>query len=213
MISVLVVDDHAIVRAGLRLILDAEPGMEVVGEAADGEQAVLAATAQRPDVVLLDLQMPGMTGIETLPGLLEAQPGVRVVILSMEGAPQLVQAAFAAGAHGYVLKEAADTEVVEAVRAVAGGEQYVAPALGARLIAGELAEQRRADADPLSGRERQVFRLLALGYTNQEVAAKLFVSVRTVEGTRGHILQKLGLSSRADLVRYALQHGLLDLEE
>jgi two-component system, NarL family, response regulator NreC len=209
-IRVLVVDDHAVVRAGLRRVLDAEDDIETVGEAATAERAVFEALETMPDVVLLDVVMPGKTGIDGLPALLQAVPGVRVLMLSMQDDPRYVREAFEAGASGYVLKEAADTDVVDAVRVVASGDQYVHPALGARLVAAESEERKRAASDPLSEREREVLRLLALGHTNQEIAAQLYISVRTAETHRAHIMQKLGLSSRAELVRYALDHGLVD---
>jgi two-component system, NarL family, response regulator NreC len=133
-----------------------------------------------------------------------------VLLLSMQDDPRYLREAFAAGASGYVLKEAADTEVVDAVRAVAAGERYVHPALGARLVQAEAEERRRADEDPLSEREREVLRLLALGHTNQEIAKMLYISVRTAETHRAHIMQKLRLSSRAELVRYALAEGMLE---
>jgi two-component system response regulator NreC len=145
-----------------------------------------------------------------MPAVLQAAPDARVLVLSMQDDPRYVREAFEAGAAGYVLKEAADSEVVDAVRAVAGGERYVHPALGARLVAAEAEERRRAAEDPLSDREREVLRLLALGHTNQEIANVLFISVRTAETHRAHIMQKLRLSSRAELVRYALDEGLLD---
>ena len=209
-IRVLVVDDHAVVRTGLRRVLDAEPDIETVAEAATAERAVFEAIDHTPDVVLLDVMMPGKSGIDGLPALLQAVPGTRVLILSMQDDPRYVREAFEAGASGYVLKEAADTEVVSAVRAVAAGERYVHPALGARLVAAEVEERRRAEVDPLSEREREVLRLLALGHTNQEIARMLYISVRTAETHRAHIMQKLVLSSRAELVRYALAEGLLD---
>jgi two-component system response regulator NreC len=209
-IRVLVVDDHAVVRAGLRRVLDAEGDIETVGEAASAERAVFEALEARPDVVLMDVVMPGKTGIEGMPALLQALPDVKVLMLSMQDDPRYVREAFEAGASGYVLKEAADTDVVDAVRAVAAGERYVHPALGARLIAAESEERKRAESDPLSERERGVLRLLALGHTNQEIAAQLYISVRTAETHRAHIMQKLGLSSRAELVRYALDHGLVE---
>jgi two-component system response regulator NreC len=209
-IRVLVVDDHAVVRAGLRRVLDAEADIETVGEAANVERAVFEALEARPDVVLLDVVMPGKTGIEGMPALLQAVPDVKVLMLSMQDDPRYVREAFEAGASGYVLKEAADTDVVHAVRAVAAGERYVHPALGARLIAAESEERKRAESDPLSEREREVLRLLALGHTNQEIAALLYISVRTAETHRAHIMQKLGLSSRAEIVRYALDHGLVE---
>jgi len=137
-------------------------------------------------------------------------PDAKVLVLSMQDDPRYVREAFEAGARGYVLKEAADTDVVDAVRAVASGERYVHPSLGARLVAAEAEERKRAESDPLSEREREVLRLLALGHTNQEIAALLYISVRTAETHRAHIMQKLGLASRAELVRYALDHGLID---
>jgi two-component system response regulator NreC len=209
-IRVLIVDDHAVVRSGLRRVLDAEPDIETVAEAADADRAVFEAIEQKPDVVLLDVTMPSKSGIEGIPALLQAAPTAKVLMLSMQDDPHYVRQAFEAGARGYVLKEAADTEVVDAVRAVAAGERYVHPALGARLVQAESEERRRAEEDPLSDREREVLRLLALGHTNQEIAKMLYISVRTAETHRAHIMQKLGLTSRAQLVSYALAEGLLE---
>ena len=209
-IRVLIVDDHAVVRAGLRRVIEAEADLEAVGEAATAERALFAAIEHKPDVVLLDVVMPGQSGIEGLPALLQAVPEVKVLVLSMQDDPRYVREAFDAGASGYVLKEAADTEVVGAIRSVAAGERYVHPALGARLVAADAEERRRAEDDPLSEREREVLRLLALGHTNQEIAKLLYISVRTAETHRAHIMQKLRLGSRAELVRYALSEGLLD---
>jgi two-component system, NarL family, response regulator NreC len=211
-IRVLVVDDHAVVRTGLRRVLDAEDGIETVGEAPDAQRAVFEAMEHRPDVVLMDVVMPGKSGIEGMPALLQAVPDTKVLVLSMQDDPRYVREAFEAGASGYVLKEAADAEVADAVRAVAAGENYVHPALGAKLVAAEAEERRRAEHDPLSDREREVLRLLALGHTNQEIAQMLYISVRTAETHRAHIMQKLRLSSRAELVRYALEQGLLEQE-
>ena len=209
-IRVLVVDDHAVVRAGLRRVLDAEQDIETVAEAPDAERAVFEALESKPDVILLDIMLPGKSGIEGMPALRQAVPAAKVLVLSMQDDPRYVREAFDAGASGYVLKEAADTEVVGAVRAVAAGEQYLHPTLGARLMAADVEQRKRALADPLSDREREVLRLLALGHTNQEIAQLLFISVRTAETHRAHIMQKLHLSSRADLVRHALAEGLLD---
>jgi DNA-binding NarL/FixJ family response regulator len=209
-IRVLVVDDHAVVRSGLRLLVDAQPDMETVGEAESAERAVFEALAEKPDVILMDLVMPGKGGIAGMPAVLEAAAPAKVLVLSMQDDPRYVREAFAAGASGYVLKEAADTELVSAVRAVAAGERYVHPSLGARMIAAEAEAAARAQADPLSEREHEVLRLLALGHTNQEIASTLYISVRTAETHRAHIMQKLRLKSRADLVRYALDRGVLD---
>ena len=211
-VRVLVVDDHAVVRAGLRRVLDAEPDIETVGEAANADGAVLEAIEHRPDVVLMDVMMPGKSGIEGMPALMQAVPDAKVLFLSMQDDPRYVQEAFDAGASGYVLKDAADTEVVAAVRAVAGGDRYVDPVLGARLVEAAAANRKRAEVDPLSEREREVLRLLALGHTNQEIAKLLYISVRTAETHRAHVLRKLELSSRAELVRHALSEGLLDEE-
>jgi len=203
------VDDHAVVRSGLRLLLEAQDDVEVVGEAGTAKDAVFRARALRPDVILLDVVMPGESGIEVLPKLLTESPDSKVLVLSMQDDPSYVREAFAAGASGYVLKEAADEEVVAAVREIAGGGSYVHPALGARMVAAEAKERAAAEADPLSDREREVLRLLALGHTNQEIAEQLYISVRTAESHRAHIMQKLRLGTRAELVRYALAHGLL----
>ncbi len=209
-IRVLLVDDHAVVRSGLRLLLDAEEDIETVGEARNKQEAVFETRARKPDVVLMDMVMPGGSGIEATEAILREHPEVKVLVLSMQDDPAYVRQAFAAGVSGYVLKEAADIELVAAVREVAGGGGYVHPALGARLVVAEVESKWRADADPLSDREREVLRLLALGHTNQEIAKLLFISVRTAETHRAHIMQKLRLSTRAELVRHALAQGLLE---
>jgi two-component system, NarL family, response regulator NreC len=210
---VLIVDDHAVVRSGLRLLLDAEEDMEVVGEAGNLQEAVFRTRSLKPDVVLMDVVMPGASGIEVTPAVLKEHPDAHVLVLSMQDDPMYVREAFAVGASGYVLKEAADEEVVGAIREVAGGGRYVHPTLGARLVAAEAEERARAEADPLTDREREVLRLLALGHTNQEIAKTLFLSVRTVETHRAHIMQKLRLTTRAELVHYAMEQGLLEQEE
>jgi two-component system response regulator NreC len=209
-IRVLIVDDHAVVRSGLRLLLDAESDLEVVGEAGSAREAVFEARTANPDVILLDVVMPDQSGLEAIPTLLHEHPDTKILVLSMQDDPRYVREAFGAGARGYVLKEAADAEVVAAIREVAGGGRYVHPALGARLVEAETAEARRAEEDPLSEREREVLRLLALGHTNQEISTQLYISVRTAETHRAHIMQKLRLSSRAELVRYALEQGLME---
>jgi two-component system, NarL family, response regulator NreC len=211
-IRVVIVDDHAVVRSGLRRVLEAEEDIEVVAEAADLREAVFEARAHKPDVILMDVVMPGATGIEATPAVLKEAKDAKVLMLSMQDDPRYVREAFSAGASGYVLKEAADTEVVNAVREVANGGRYVHPMLGARLIQAEAQERAEAEEDPLSEREREVLRLLALGHTNQEIAKMLYLSVRTVETHRAHIMQKLRLTTRAELVRYAIDHGLLDEE-
>jgi DNA-binding NarL/FixJ family response regulator len=209
-IRILIVDDHAVVRLGLRLLLEREADFEIVGEAGTADEGVRAARLEKPDLVLLDVVMPGRSGLEAAAEIRDAAKGARLLILSMQDDPTYVREAFAAGASGYLLKEAADTELVAAIREVASGGRYVHPTLGARLAQAEVDAARRAAEDPLSDREREVLRLLALGHTNQEIAKQLFISVRTAETHRAHIMQKLGLGTRAELVRYAIANGLLD---
>jgi len=211
-IRVLVVDDHAVVRSGLRALLDREDQIAVVDEAATADEAVFRMIEHKPDVLLMDVTMPGTSGLEAIPKLLQASPATRVLMLSMHDDPRYVREAFAAGASGYVLKEAADTEVVAAIRTVAAGQSYVNPSLGARMAGAEAKAAADAKADPLSEREHEVLRMLALGHTNQEIAKALYISVRTAETHRAHIMQKLGLGARADLVRYALAHNLIEAE-
>jgi two-component system, NarL family, response regulator NreC len=211
-VRVLIVDDHAVVRAGLKLLLDAEDDIEAVGEAGNARDAVFRMRSLEPDVVLMDVVMPGESGLEATAKILHESPETKVLVLSMQDDPRYVREAFAVGASGYVLKEAADTELVAAIREVANGGRYVHPTLGARLVTADAEERRRADDDPLSDREREVLRLLAFGHTNQEIAQMLYISVRTAETHRAHIMQKLRLQSRAELVRHALAQGLLEGE-
>jgi two-component system response regulator NreC len=203
------VDDHAVVRSGLRLLIDSQDGLETVAEAGTARDAIFEVRKHKPDVVLMDVGLPDRTGIEATPDVLRESAETKVLILSMEDDPSYVREAFAAGAFGYVLKEAADMELVDALRQVANGGRYVNPALGARMAVAEAEASTRSEADPLSEREREVLRLLALGHTNQEIAKMLFISVRTAETHRAHIMQKLRLNTRAELVRYALSEGLL----
>jgi two-component system response regulator NreC len=209
-IRVVIVDDHAVVRSGLRLLLEAEDDIQVEDEGGTAEEAVRLARLYKPDVVLLDVTMPGQSGLEVAEEIRTAAPKASILVLSMHDDPSYVREAFANGASGYLLKEAADADLVAAVREVAAGSRYVHPVLGARLAQAEAEAAALAAADPLSEREREVLRLLALGHTNQEIAKMLYISVRTAETHRAHIMQKLRLTTRAELVRYALQHGLLE---
>jgi two-component system, NarL family, response regulator NreC len=208
-IRVVIADDHPVVRNGVKALLDAEADIDVVGEAGDATRAVFETIEQKPDVIVLDLTMPGVEGMSLVEKLRQTAPGSRIVVLSMHDSARHVRDAHAAGASGYVPKEAADADLVAAVRLVARGEQYVHPTLGAKLAVDQIEERRRADADPLSAREREVLGLLARGHTNQEVAKRLFISVRTAETHRAHIMRKLRLETRAELVRYAMDNGLL----
>ena len=204
-IRIVIADDHAVVRSGLRLLLDAEEDFEVVAEGGDVDAARRYVRGHHPAVLVLDLNMPGGSSLEAIPAIRAECPDTQIVVLTMQDAPAYARQALSAGAAGYVLKEAADTELVEAVRRAAAGETYLNPALGARIAR----EPPPGPPDDLSEREVEVLRLIALGHTNSEIATQLFLSVRTVETHRSHIQQKLRLSSRADLVRYALQRGLI----
>jgi two-component system, NarL family, response regulator NreC len=206
--TIVLADDHAVVRAGLRLLLDAEDGFAVVGEAADADAALRTVLGHKPSVLVLDLNMPGApTSLEAIPLVRERSPRTAVVVLTMQEDPSFARHALQAGAAGYVLKEAADAELVEAVRRAAAGETYLAPRLGAALAA--TPPEPAGPPDDLTPRELEVLRLIGLGHTNAEIGTALHLSIRTVETHRAHIQQKLRRSSRAELVRYALDHGLL----
>jgi two-component system response regulator NreC len=204
-IRIVLADDHAVVRSGLRLLLDSEPDFEVVAEAGDLEAAQRYVRGHHPDVLVLDLNMPGGSSLEAIPTIRQQMPETQIVVLTMQQEPAFARRALGAGAIGYVLKEAADDELVEAVHRAAAGESYLNPRLGARLAS----EPPPGPPDDLSEREVDVLRLIALGHTNAEIAGKLYLSVRTVETHRAHIQQKLNLSSRAELVGYALRRGLV----
>jgi two-component system response regulator NreC len=208
MIRIVLADDHAVVRSGLRMLLDNESDFEVVAEAANIEDARRYVRGHHPKVLVLDLNMPGGSTLEAIPTIREEFPDTHIVVLTMQKEPAFAREALSAGALGYVLKEAADDELVEAVRRAAVGESYLNPALGARMAA----EPPPGPPDDLSEREVEVLRLIALGHTNAEIGEQLYLSVRTVETHRSHIQQKLRLSSRAELVGYALDHGLISTE-
>jgi two-component system, NarL family, response regulator NreC len=208
-IRVLIIDDHQLVRSGLRRLLEGEDDLTVEDEAGTAYDAVRLARLHKPDVILLDVVMPGGSGLDAIPEIRDAAPDAKIVTLSMQDDPSYVRQAFASGASGYVLKEAADDELLAAIREVADGGNYVDPQLGARLAAADATAAAEAAADPLSDREHEVLRLLALGHTNQEIAQMLFLSVRTAETHRARIMQKLRISTRAELVRYAIEHGVL----
>ena len=207
-IRIALADDHAVVRTGLRLLLDAETGLQVVAEAGDVDGALRAVLGHKPDVLVLDLNMPGpQTSLEALADIAKRSPQTHVVVLTMQDDPGFVRQALRAGACAYVLKEAADSELIEAVRRAAAGRTYLNPSLGARLAA---APPEGGPPDDLTERETEILRLIALGHTNAEISEQLYLSVRTVESHRAHLQQKLRRSTRAELVRYAIDHGLLD---
>ena len=205
-IRIVLADDHAVVRSGLRMLLDSEDGIEVVAEASDVESAGRYVRGHHPDVLVLDLNMPGGSSLEAMPVIRSESPETQIVVLTMQQESAFAREALGAGALGYVLKEAADEELVEAVRRAAVGESYLNPRLGARIAS----EPPPGPPDDLSERQVDVLRLIALGHTNAEIAEQLFLSVRTVETHRSHIQQKLRLSTRAELVGYALERGLMN---
>lgn len=204
-IRVVLVDDHAIVRSGLRRVLADAEGIEVVAEAGDSYTALEKVEVTRPDIVVLDLALGAENALDVLPDMLRKSQKTRVLVLSMFDDAQHVQDAMATGAHGYLLKDSAEEELVGAIRSLHAGEQYIHPTLGARLVKASIA----GPSDPLTDREREVARLLALGHTNQEIASSIYVSVRTVETHRAHIMTKLNLQSRSDLVQWALSQNLI----
>jgi DNA-binding NarL/FixJ family response regulator len=210
---VFLADDHAMLRAGLKALLSDEPGIAVVGEAGDGAAAVEQIVALRPDVALLDITMPELDGLEAARRLHRQAPDVKVLMLTMHDDPEYLFQALEAGASGYVLKRAAEADLVEAIRTVTTDRAFLAPAALKKLVADYVERRARGDVAPpaekLTPREEEVLALLARGHTNQEVADALVISIKTVETHRAHILDKLGLRKRAELVRYARTHGLL----
>ena len=207
-ITIVLADDHAVVRSGLRMVLEREEDFAVVSEAGDAEAALRTVLGHKPTVLVLDLNMPGeLSSLDAIPRVRDASPATHVVVLTMQEDPEFARQALRAGAAGYVLKEAADDELVNAVRRVAAGETYLNPRLGAVLAAAP--PEPSGPPDDLTDSEVEVLRLIALGHTNAEIAQQLFLSVRTVESHRAHIQQKLGRSTRAELVRYALDHGFV----
>jgi two-component system, NarL family, response regulator NreC len=215
-IRVLLADDHAVLRAGLRALLGAEPDMEVVGEAEDGEEAVRQARALQPDVVVLDIAMPRLNGLEVIRQIRGLGLPIRVLVLTMHAEEQYLLQVLRAGGSGYVLKASADTELMEGIRTVHRGQAYLYPS-AARLLVEDYRERTMDDSDDgydnLSDREREVLGLTAAGYTNQEIADKLIISAKTVDTYRSRIMEKLGLRHRSELVKLALRHGLLTRTE
>ena len=211
--QILVVDDHAILRSGLRLLIDAQPTLNVVGEAGSGVDAVAQARALQPDLILLDLSMPDGDGLSIIATLRSVAPQARILILTMHDDTSHLRQALDAGASGYVLKNAVDQELLMAIRAVRRGETYVHSAMTQKLVEALTQPAAANPADPwadLSEREFEVMKLVALGYTNAEIAQEIHLSVKTVESYRSRGLVKLGLETRAQLVQSALQHGHLE---
>lgn len=212
-IRVLIADDHAVVRAGLRTLIGAEPGMDLVGEATGGEEVLALAGALRPDVAVLDLSMPGLDGLEATRRIKREHPNVRILILTVHEDEALLREAIRAGASGYIIKHAAEAELIAAIHTVEIGEIYVHPKMLRALLAEPEPPQPAAPTgqsprDVLTPREMDILRFIVQGYTNRQIAEELSLSVRTVEGHRGNLTEKLGLHSRVELVRYAREHGL-----
>ena len=203
-ITVVLADDHTVIRAGLRSMLEAEDGLRVIGEGADTASAVRLTQDRRPDVLVLDLQMPGANPVRDIEGLRESAPATAIVILTMQSDPRKARELLRAGAAGYVLKQAAERNLSEAIRIAAGGGSYIDPELG-----GAIAKLESDPLDDLSRRERELLRLLALGHTNREISEQLFLSVRAIEINRSKLLEKLGVESRPDLVRFAIANGVI----
>lgn len=211
-IRIVLADDHVAIREGLRLLLDAQPDMTVVAEASDGAGAIEHARALRPDVVVMDVSMPGTNGLVATRALRESLPETRVVILTRHGDDAYLQELLRAGAAGYVLKQSASAELLQAVRTVAGGRQYLDSALTARVTAGFVGRRMQGahqSGAVVSERETEVLRLIAAGYSNKEIAAQLDLSVKTVEAHKANAMRKLGLTGRIDIVRYAVLQGWL----
>jgi two-component system response regulator NreC len=206
-ITIVIADDHQVVRAGLRLLLEAEDGFQVLAEAGDVPTTERRLSAYHPRVLILDLNMPGESSLPAIPRMRTNAPDTQIVVLTMQNDPAFAREALRAGATGYVLKEAADSELVQAVKLAADGRTYLNPELGARLAAEP--PTAAGPPDDLSAREVEVLRLIALGHTNGEIASSLYLSVRTVESHRAHIQQKTRRTTRAELVAYARDHGLL----
>ena len=215
-IRVLIADDHAILRSGLRMLIDAQTDMTVVAEAQNGNEAIQIAPKTSPDVVILDVTMPERGGLHAIHDILKQNPDTRILLLTMHEELAYLRTALAAGASGYVLKKSVDADLLSAIRAVHKGRTYVDSELASELIQNALPEHGRSPnklSEVLSEREAQVLKLVAEGFSSREIAQKIFVSVKTVETYRGRLTEKLGLTSRADIVRYALEIGLLTSEK
>lgn len=207
-IRILIVDDHGVLRAGLRALLNSEADLEVVGEAVDGSDGLEQAARLQPDVVLLDISMPGMSGIEVTRRLAGQFPEIRILLLTIHEDTSLLREAIQAGAAGYILKRAVETELIDAIRAVAAGKIYVHPAMTRALLEEQQPPVRKTPEVTLTQRERDVLRLLVKGYTNRQIADELTLGVRTVESHRANLMTKLDLHSRVELVRYAAENGI-----
>jgi two-component system response regulator NreC len=215
-VTVLLVDDHPIVRQGLRNLLDSMPDFKVIGEAGDGLQALEMIEKTLPQVLVIDVVMPGLTGIEVTQRVKHQWPATKVIVLSMQNNEAYVVSALKNGASGYILKDTAPEELVDAIRTVVKGERYLSKPLSERIINAYVSKMDQAEVDPydtLTNREKEVLHLVAEGHTNQEIAERLFISPRTAELHRSNVLNKLGLKNQIDLVRFAIKRGFLPLDQ
>jgi DNA-binding NarL/FixJ family response regulator len=209
-IRLIIIDDHPLFRDGLRAVLEMDTTLAVVGDAGDGRGGCAVAAAEKQDVIVLDVGLPGTSGIASIDELRRAAPEARILVLTMHSAHEFVLQAFAAGAHGYALKDQPPTEVVEAIKIVGAGQRYLAPRLPRGLLETRSGPLRGSVLDVLSPREREIFNLVARGFSSQGIATQLFISVKTVETHRAHINRKLGFHSTVDLIRFAARHQLLE---
>ncbi|GCE06604.1 MULTISPECIES: response regulator [Dictyobacter] len=213
-IRILLADDHTILRAGLKMMLNAQPDMEVVGEAQDGRQAIQEAQRLQPDVILMDITMPDINGIEATKQIRRLLPDIRILVLTMHEHDEYVFQALRAGAAGYMLKEAADTELITAIHVIKSGQFYLSPTAQSVVVGDYLQRVRtgeeRDSYSSLTEREREILKLVAEGHTNNQIAERLIISPKTVDTHRTHIMDKLNLHSRAELVKYAMRRGLLE---
>lgn len=208
-IRIVVADDHQLVRSGIKLLLETQPNYEVVDEVGNADDAYRATLREKPDVLLLDLHMPGERPLDLIPKIVARIPETAILVLTMQDDPSYVEQSLSAGARGYLLKEAADVDLINALNAIASGKRYLEPTLAAQLVEGKaMVNPSRSPAD-LSPREIEVLLFLVRGYTNKEIASELVISVRTVESHRAHIIQKTGVNTRAALVRFAEENDLL----
>ncbi len=212
MIKVLIADDHAIVRAGLRALLKSEPTLELVGEASSGYEAIELVSQTQPDILVLDLSMPDLDGIAVTKKIKPQFPNLRILILTVHEDEALLREAMKAGASGYILKRAAEAELISAIQIILRGDLYVDPSMVRSLLSDTIkpSSAHRESIEPLTAREKEVLKLIVQGYTNRQIGEELNISVRTVEGHRANLSEKLGLHSRVELVRYAREHGLIE---
>lgn len=213
-IRLVLADDHDVLRSGLRFMLNSEEDMEVIGEASNGQEAILLCQEKKPDILILDLSMPGLSGLESIEKIKQANPEIKILVLTMHDDEGYLRKVLKSGCSGYILKKAAAVELISAIRTVYRGEVIVDPNMVKHLVNDYIGQCEEIEPrGVLSDREGEVLKLIILGYTNQQIADKLFLSVKTVETHKSNVKKKLSLKSRSDMVKYAIQHGLLEVIE